>query len=83
MTVQKASHASKSIMIHRAGNYLNRHFSEYRTKSVQEFRFELSQGIRSQIFFFAIFVKNIETHIKSNAMTKALKQLVCQQVYHL
>ena len=46
--------------------------SEYRTKSVQEFRFELSQGIRSQIFF-ATFVKNIETHIKSNAMTKALK----------
>ena len=44
-------------------------------KSVQEFRFELSQGIRSQIFF-ATFVKNIETHIKSNAMTKALKQLI-------
>lgn len=51
-------------------------------KSVQEFRFELSQGIRSQIFF-APFVKNIETHIKSNAMTKALKQLIHQQVYHL
>lgn len=63
-------------------NYLNGHFSEYRTKSVQEFRFELSQGIRSQIFF-ATFVKNIETHIKSNAMTKALKQLIHQQVYHL
>ena len=62
--------------------YQNEHFSEYRTKSVQEFRFELSQGIRSQIFF-AIFVKNIETHIKSNAMTRALKQLVCQKVYHL
>ena len=56
--------------------------SEYRTKSVQEFRFELSQGIRSQIFF-ATFVKNIETHIKSNAMTNALKQLIHQQVYHL
>ena len=54
--------------------------SEYRTKSVQEFRFKLSQGIRSQIFF-ATFVKNIETHIKSNAMTKALKQLIHQQVY--
>ena len=59
--------------------YQNEHFSEYRTKSVQEFRFELSQGIRSQIFF-ATFVKNIETHIKSNAMTKALKQLIHQQV---
>ena len=62
--------------------YQNEHFSEYRTKSVQEFRFELSQGIRSQIFF-ASFVKNIETHIKSNAITKTLKQLVYQQVYHL
>ena len=62
--------------------YQNEHFSEYRTKSVQEFRFELSQGIRSQIFF-ATFVQNIETHIKSNAMAKALKQLICQQVYHL
>ena len=62
--------------------YQNEHFSEYRTKSVQEFCFELSQGIRSQIFF-ATFVKNIETHIKSNAMTKALKQLIHQQVYHL
>ena len=60
--------------------YQDEQFSEYRTKSVQEFRFELSQGIRSQIFF-ATFVKNIETHIKSNAMTRALKQLVCQQVY--
>ena len=62
--------------------YQNEHFSGYRTKSVQEFRFELSQGIRSQIFF-ATFVKNIETHIKSNTMTKALKQLIHQQVYHL
>ena len=62
--------------------YRDEQFSEYRTKSVQEFRFELSQGIRSQIFF-ATFVKNIETHIKSNAMTKALKQLIHQQGYHL
>ena len=62
--------------------YQNEHFSEYRTKSVQEFRFELSQGIRSQIFF-ATFVKNIEIHIKSNVIIKALKQLACQQVYHL
>lgn len=62
--------------------YQDEQFSEYRTKSVQEFRFELSQGIRSQIFF-ATFVKNIETHIKSNAMTKALKQLIWQQIYHI
>ena len=43
--------------------YQNEHFSEYRTKNVQEFHFELSQGIRSQLFFVT-FVKNIETHIK-------------------
>ena len=42
----------------------------------------LGEGIRSQILF-ATFVKNIETHIKSNAMTKALKQLIHQQIYHL
>ena len=62
--------------------YEDEHFAEYCTKSVQYFRFKISQDIRSQIFF-AIFVKNIKTHIKSNAMTKALKQLVRQQVYHL
>lgn len=61
--------------------YQNEHFSEYRTRSVQEFRFELSQGIRNQLFF-ASFVKNIETHIKSNVITRALKQLIQQQVYH-
>ena len=62
--------------------YEDEHFAEYCTKSVQYFRFKISQDIRSQIFF-AIFVKNIKTHIKSNAMIKALKQLVRQQVYHL
>ena len=62
--------------------YKDEHFAEYRTKSVQDFRFELSQGIRSQIFF-ATFVKNIETHIKSNAVTRAIKRLARQQVYYL
>ena len=52
--------------------YQDEHFSQYRTKSVQEFRFELSQGIRSQIFF-ATFVKNIETHIKSDDYDKGFK----------
>ena len=42
--------------------YQDEQFSEYRTKSVQEFRFELSQGIRSQIFL-TNFVRNIETHM--------------------
>ena len=62
--------------------YQDKTFSEYRTKSVQEFRFELSQGIRRQIFF-ATFVKNVETHIKTNAVKKALNRLIHQQVYHL
>ena len=60
--------------------YQDEQFSEYRTKSVQEFLFELSQGIRSQIFL-TNFVRNIETHIKSNVIIKALKQLIRQQVY--
>ena len=60
--------------------YQDEQFSEYRTTSVQEFRFELSQGIRSQIFL-TNFVRNIETHIKSNVIIKALKQLIRQQVY--
>ena len=60
--------------------YQDEQFSEYRTKSVQEFRFELSQGIRSQIFL-TNFVRNIETHIKLNVIIKALKQLIHQQVY--
>ncbi len=62
--------------------YQDEHFAEYRKESVQDFRFEISQGIHSQIFY-ATFVKNIETHIKSNAMIKALKRLVWQQVYYL
>ena len=60
--------------------YQDEQFSEYRTNSVQEFRFELSQGIRSQIFL-TNFVRNIETHIKLNVIIKALKQLIRQQVY--
>ena len=42
--------------------YQNEHFSEYRTKSVQEFRFKLSQGIRSQIFFCHFREKYRNTH---------------------
>lgn len=42
-------------------------FSKYRTESVQEFRFALSGQIREQVFY-AIFVENIETHIKSNTI---------------
>lgn len=53
-------------------------FSRYRSESVQEFRFALSGQIRQQIFY-ATFVKNIETSIKSNVIVKTLKQLLQQQ----
>lgn len=53
-------------------------FAEYRFESVQEFRFSLSERIRQQIFF-ATFMQKAETHIKSIAVVKALKQLVQQQ----
>ncbi len=52
--------------------YQDKYFSKYRTKSVQEFRFELSQEIRKQIFF-ATFVKNIETHIKTEEEKQTAK----------
>lgn len=62
--------------------YQDKAFSKYRTKSVQEFRFALNKQIRKQIFY-AILVENIETHIKSNTIINALKQLVRQQGYYL
>ena len=63
-------------------SYQDKVFSEYRTESVQEFRFVLSAQIREQVFY-AIFVKNIETSIKSNSVMHILKQLIKQQGYHL
>ena len=62
--------------------YQDESFAEYRTESVQEFRFALSEQIRQQVFY-AIFVKNVEMHIKSNTVINALKQLIQQQRYHL
>lgn len=62
--------------------YQEESFSKYQSESVQEFRFALSEQIRQQVFY-ATFVKNIETHIKSNAIVKALKQLIHQQGCHL
>lgn len=56
-------------------------FSEYKDKSVQEFRFCLSNQIREQIFY-AHFVKNIESRIKSNQLIYALKQLIQWQGYY-
>jgi len=62
--------------------YQDESFSEYRSRSVQEFRFALSEGIREQIFY-AHFVKTIENNIKSSHVLNALKQLIHQQGYHL
>ena len=62
--------------------YQDEVFSKYRTESVQEFRFALSSQIREQVFY-ALFVKNIENHIKSKAVMNSLKQLVRQRGYHL
>ena len=60
--------------------YQEAEFSEYQDKSVQEFRFVLSSQIREQVFY-AHFVKNIESHIKSNRVMKAFKQLIQRQGY--
>ena len=48
-------------------------FVDYKDKSVQEFRFVISEGIRKQIFFTG-FVQNIETQIKSKSVISAIKQ---------
>ena len=40
---------------------------QYQTESVQEFRFALSEQIRQQIFY-AIFLKKVETYVKSNVL---------------
>ncbi len=62
--------------------YQDKVFSEYRAESVQEFRFAISRQIQERVFC-ATFAKNIETHIKSNAIMNALKQLMQKQGFHL
>lgn len=62
--------------------YQDKAFSEYKNVSVQQFRFILSQRIREQVFY-AHFVQNIESAIKSNALINALKQLIAKQGVHL
>ena len=62
--------------------YQDEAFAKYRTESVQEFRFVLSEQIRAEVFF-AAFVQNIENSIKSNAVVKALKRLIQQRGTHL
>ena len=62
--------------------YQDEAFAKYRTKSVQEFRFALSEQIRKQVFY-TTFVDNIENTIKSTAIMNALKQLIMRQGFHL
>ena len=61
--------------------YQDEAFAKYRTESVQEFRFALSEQIQQQVFY-AIFVKNIKMGIKSNTVF-SLKQLIRRQGYYL
>ena len=61
--------------------YQDVNFKEYQDKSVQEFRFALSSQIREQVFY-AHFVKNIESRIKSNTLINTLKMLIQQQGYY-
>lgn len=56
--------------------------SDYRDKSVLDFRFTLSNGIRQQVFFVT-FMKNIETRIKSSSVINAFKQALTKQVHYL
>ena len=59
--------------------YQDEAFAKYRTESVQEFRFILSEKIRQEIFFVN-FMQNIETSIKSTAVLNALKRLIQRQL---
>lgn len=58
--------------------YQEEAFSKYRSESVQEFRFALSEEIRRQIFY-ATFLQDVETSKKSNSFMNALKQLLRHQ----
>ena len=60
----------------------NEAFAFYRNKSVQDFRFALSEGIRSQVVF-ATFVEKVENQIKSTSVINALKQAFSQNMSHL
>ena len=52
--------------------YVDDKFAGYRNKSVQDFRFALSEGIRSQVVF-ATFVEKVENPDKINLCDKCLK----------
>ncbi len=62
--------------------YVDDKFAGYMNKSVQDFRFALSEGIRSQVFF-STFVQKVENQIKSTSVINALKQAFSQNMSHL
>lgn len=57
--------------------YSDDNFSDFRTKSVQEFRFALSEQIRQQVFFIN-FAKTVENQIKSNIAKMLINKLIQQ-----
>ena len=62
--------------------YQDERISDYRDKSVQDFRFALSEGIRQQVFFHTL-VQNIKIRIKSSSIINALKQAFFRQTLYL
>ena len=62
--------------------YVDKEFADYKDKSVQEFRFVISESIREQIFF-ASFVQNIELQTKSISLIIAIYQAFRIVGYHL
>lgn len=62
--------------------YQDESFAKFRTESVQDFRFALSELIRQQIFL-STFLKNILTTFNSNAFVKAFIHLLFPQGFFL
>lgn len=60
--------------------YVDDKFASYRNKSIQDFRFALSEGIRSQVFF-ATFVEKVENQIKSISVINASKLFLHRSGY--
>ena len=60
--------------------YQDESFSDFRDKSVQDFRFALSEGIRQQVFF-ATFVEKVENQIKSISVINASKLFLHRSGY--
>lgn len=61
--------------------YQDESFASYQMGSVQEFRFSISEQIKQQVFF-ATFVKNVETTIKSNTFLKTIKSVFLSFGYY-